>query len=103
MHFLLQGIFLTQELNPGLLHCRQSQEDLLKGLNAAAAKSPQSCLTLCDPIDGSPPGSSAPGIFQARTLEWGAISFSRLNAGSEEKEESRGIKYDSLKVSELTL
>ena len=43
---------------------------------AAAAKSLQSCLTLCDPIDGSPPGSPVPGILQARTLEWGAISFS---------------------------
>ena len=57
MHFLLQEIFLTQELNPGLLHCRQIQEDLLK----------------------------------------------RLNAGSVEREESRGIKYDSLKASELKL
>ena len=43
---------------------------------AAAAKSLQSCLTLCDPIDGSPLGSSVPGILQARTLEWVAISFS---------------------------
>ena len=43
---------------------------------AAAAKSRQSCLTLCDPIDGSPPGCSVPGILQARTLEWIAISFS---------------------------
>ena len=43
---------------------------------AAAAKSLQSCLTLCDPIDGSPPGSSIPGILQARTLEWAPISFS---------------------------
>ena len=43
---------------------------------AAAAKSIQSCPTLCDPIDGSPPGSPVPGIFQARTLEWVAISFS---------------------------
>ena len=43
---------------------------------AAAAKSLQLCLTLCDPIDGSPPGSSIHGIFQARVLEWGAISFS---------------------------
>ena len=42
----------------------------------AAAKSLQSCLTLCDPIDGSPPGSPIPGILQARTLEWVAISFS---------------------------
>ena len=44
--------------------------------NAAAAKSLQSCPTLCDPIDSSPPGSPAPGILQARTLEWVAISFS---------------------------
>ena len=43
---------------------------------AAAAKSLQSYLTLCDPIDGSPPGSPIPGILQARTLEWVAISFS---------------------------
>ena len=43
---------------------------------ATAAKSLQSCPTLCDPIDGSPPGSAIPGILQARTLEWVAISFS---------------------------
>ena len=43
---------------------------------AAAAKSLQSCPTLCNPIDGSPPGSPIPGILQARTLEWVAISFS---------------------------
>ena len=45
-------------------------------LYAAAAKSLQSCPTLCDPIEGSPPGSPVPGILQARTLEWVAISFS---------------------------
>ena len=55
---------------------------ILKFLNciikyAAAAKSLQSCPTLCDPIDGSPPGSPALGILQARTLEWVAISFSK--------------------------
>jgi len=44
--------------------------------SAAAAKSLQSCPTLCDPIDGSPPGSPVPGILQARTLEWVATSFS---------------------------
>jgi len=44
---------------------------------SAAAKSLQSCPTLCDPIDGSPPGSLIPGILQARTLEWVAISFSK--------------------------
>ena len=46
-------------------------------LSAAAAKSLQSCLTLCDPIDSNPPGSSVPGILQARLLEWVAISFSK--------------------------
>ena len=51
---------------------------------AAAAKSLQSCLTLCDPIDGSPPGSPVHGIFQARVLEWGAIAFSA--GGSSGKE-----------------
>ena len=45
-------------------------------MDAAAVKSLQSCSTLCDPIDGSPPGSPVPGIVQARTLEWLAISFS---------------------------
>ena len=45
---------------------------------AAAAKSLQSCLTLCNPIDGSQPGSPVPGILQARTLEWIAISFSNV-------------------------
>ena len=45
---------------------------------AAAAKSLQSCPTLCDPIDGSPPGSPVPGILQARVLEWGAIAFSNV-------------------------
>ena len=48
-------------------------------LLAAAAKSLQSCPTLCDPIDGSPPGSPVPGILQARILEWVAISFSYLS------------------------
>ena len=48
-------------------------------ISSAAAKSLQSGPTLCDPIDGSPPGSPIPGILQARTMEWVAISFS--NAG----------------------
>ena len=51
------------------------------GIAAAAAKSRQSCPTLCDPIDGSPPGSPIPGILQARTLEWVAISFSNAGKG----------------------
>ena len=49
---------------------------LFNMLSAAAAKSLQLCLTLCDPIDGTPPGSPVPGILQARILEWVAISFS---------------------------
>ena len=48
---------------------------------AAAPKSLQLCLTLCNPIDGSPPGSPVPGILQARTLEWVAISFSNFHGG----------------------
>ena len=49
---------------------------MVRPIEAAVAKSRQSCPTLCDPIDASPPGSPAPGILQARTLEWVAISFS---------------------------
>ena len=52
---------------------------------AAAAKSPQSCPTLCDPIDGSPPGSSVHGISQTRILEWVALSFSRGSSWSRDK------------------
>ena len=48
---------------------------------AAAAKSLQLCLTLCNPIHGSPPGSCVPGVFQARILDWVAISFSMEAAG----------------------
>ena len=54
----------------------EKEKDLLSKA-AAAAELLQSCLTLCDPIDGSLPGSSVPGILQARTLEWAAISFSK--------------------------
>ena len=78
---------------------------------AAAAKSLQLCPTLCDPIDSSPPGSPIPGILQARTLEWVAISFSyillerSLSEGTghtdlsgaerrQEKEEKRDIQIE---------
>ena len=54
-------------------------EILLSHAAAAAAKSLQLCSTLCDPMDCSPPGSSIHGIFQARVLEWGDITFSILS------------------------
>ena len=54
-------------------------ESIFSESAAAAAKSLQSCLSLCDPIDGSPLGSAVSGILQARTLEWVAISFSKGN------------------------
>ena len=60
---------------------------------AAAAKWLQSCPTLCDPIDGSPPGSSVPGLLQARTLEWIAISFSRLYPEGTKIEKDFSILY----------
>ena len=71
------------------------QQQLLQWLlnSAAAAKSLQSCPTLCDPRNGSPPGSPVSGILQARTLEWVAISFS--NAGSEKWKWSRSVVSDS--------
>ena len=51
-------------------------KSLVIGKTVAAVKSLQSCLTLCDPIDSSPAGYSIPGILQARTMEWVALSFS---------------------------
>ena len=60
-------------INHSLITCLSSR---IMRYTTAAAKSRQSCPTLCDPIDGSPPGSPVPGILQARTLEWAAISFS---------------------------
>ena len=66
----LDGITNSMDMNFSKLREIVAEEP------AAAAKSLQSCPTLCDPIDGSPPGSPVPGILQARTLEWVAISFS---------------------------
>ena len=57
-------------------HAQKDSLEIKRGSDAAAAKLLQSCLTLCDPIDGSSPGSTILGILQARTLEWVAISFS---------------------------
>ena len=62
-----------------MFHSHQANESIhpaAAAAAAAAAKSLQSCPTLCDPIDGSPPGFIVPGSLQARTLEWVAISFS---------------------------
>ena len=80
------SIFLTQlkvnDQSHKLLYLMQlklicpSSVLLISTVKTAAAKSLQSCPTLCDPIDGSPPGSPVPGILQARTPEWVAISFS---------------------------
>ena len=72
-HSLPQGIFPTQELNPGLLHCRQilycqSQQG---STAAAAAESLQPCPTLCDPIDGSPPGP--PSLGFSRQEHWSGL------------------------------
>ena len=85
-HVLLQGTFPTQGLSPCLLcllHWQVGSSPLVppgKPYNmsaaAAAAKSLQSWLILCNPIDGSPPGSPVSGILQAKILEWVAISFS---------------------------
>ena len=72
-HFLLQEIFPTQGLNPGLPHCRQT----FYPLSHLLLLSRFSRVRLCDHRDGSPPGSPVPGILQARTLEWVAISFSK--------------------------
>ena len=61
---------------PVLTHNSLVQSGFDSMAAAAAAKSLQSCPTLCNPIDGSPPGSAVPGVLQARPLEWVAISFS---------------------------
>ena len=70
---LLLKIFTTWYINTFPMHSAMA----VLAAAAAAAKLLQSCPTLCDPIDGSPSGSSVPGILQARTLEWVAISFSK--------------------------
>ena len=66
--YLIEGLF-------GKVTFNQNSKRILR-ISEIAAKLLQLCLTLCDPIDGSPPGSSVPGILQARTLEWVPISFS---------------------------
>ena len=77
---LVEYSFLTRDQTLSLWSGRTDSKTLdyhrINSAAAAAAKSLQSCPTLCDPRDGSPPGSPVPGILQARTLEWVAISFS---------------------------
>ena len=63
---------------------------------AAAAKLHQSCPTLCDPVDGSPPGSSTPGILQARILEWAAIFSSKGSSNLDIESASPTLQADSL-------
>ena len=72
-HLILYQAFdiLIQHISP-----EKEETQNLAAAAAAAAKSLQSSPTLCDPIDGSPPGSPVPGILHARTLEWVVISFS---------------------------
>ena len=73
-HSSFLTVFLLPPLSPHSILHRTVKRD--PAAAAAAAKSLQSCPTLCDPIDSSPPGTPIPGILQARTLEWVAISFS---------------------------
>ena len=68
--------FRIPSLKPECLNENFQEQARSRIAAAAAAKSLQSCPTLCDPINGSPPGSAIPGILQARILEWVAISFS---------------------------
>jgi len=72
------GVITPTHLELDILECevKWALGSITMNKAAAAAKSLQSCPTLCNPIDGSPPGSPVPGIFQARTMEWVAISFS---------------------------
>ena len=72
-HEIKRHLFIGRKAMTNLDNILKSRDIILP---AAAAKSLQSCPTLCDPIVGSPPGSPVPGILQARTLEWVAISFS---------------------------
>ena len=95
--------FLNPVPNGYLVHTQQTSDEYLNKLknikylsqNAMLcyAKSLKSCPTLCDPIDGSPPGSPVPGILQERTLEWVAISFS--NAWKGKWKRSRSVVSDS--------
>ena len=75
-HLILCRPLLLLPPIPPSIRVFSNESTLAAAAAAAAAKLLQLCLTLCDPIDGSPPGSPIAGILQARTLEWVAISFS---------------------------
>ena len=77
----LRWCFCKVQYNFDFHHFYSEKSYAAAAAAATAAKSRQSCPTLCDPIDGSPPGSPVPGILQARTLEWGAIAFSKSYVG----------------------
>ena len=98
LYFLLFYFFYFASSPPFSLFCERNQylnpgQMVLQDAAAAAAKSLQSCPTLCDPIDGSPPGSPIPGILQAKILEWVAISFS--NAWNWKVKWSHSVVSDS--------
>ena len=73
--YIILNVTLVLKLSLGAYFINICLQSSIGGAAAAAAKSLQSCPTLCDPMDSSPPGSAVPGILQARTLEWVAISF----------------------------
>ena len=76
IHFLVTSLYSLTKISNFYPQPQLLVTTILLSVSTAAAKSLQSCPTLCDPIEGSPPGSPIPGILQARTLEWVAISFS---------------------------
>ena len=74
--YVKRPLFQEDNFHKSVDKLEEERQEIARSLDAAAAKSRQSCPTLCDPIDASPPSSSIPGILQARILEWVAISFS---------------------------
>ena len=108
--FLLQGIFPTQGLNadlpplqadtlPSKPPGKPRMRWILLWWRVYCCSVAQSCLTLCDPVGASPPGSSVHGAFQARILEWVAISFSRGSSHSRDQPVSPAWQADSLPLS----
>ena len=88
---VLSGMDYNQ---PSITHSKVCLE--VKYAAAAAANSLQSCLTLCNPTDGSPPGSPVPGIFQARVLEWVAIAFSKVKYEIYSKHKFKSLYFKNI-------